>query len=129
MYNGSLMLLKFKSKDAWQIIGGMRTTRFEVDNALIDSSNISSGAWQELVSNGLKKINIEATGLFSNSIAEKEICNLAFTGELAEYKLEFADNLNLEGRFFLKDYIRFGDVDEEEAYSIRLLSSGEIKYR
>ena len=127
MYNGALMLLQLKINKGWQVIGGLRTTKLEISNQLIDSSNVSSGAWRELSgSNGLKHMNISASGMFTDSESEKTICKLAFTGELAEYKLSFANKDSLQGKFQVMHYDRFGEVDEEESYSITIASSGKI---
>ncbi len=126
MYNGALMLLKLKINDNWQVIGGMRTTRLLINRQSTESNNISSYAWKEILGSGLKQININATGIFTGNEAEKQIYKLAFSGDLAEYSLELADKESLQGKFQITHYDRFGDVDEEEGYSICLASSGEI---
>ncbi len=126
MYKGALMLLKLKVDETWKVIGGMQTTRLEINNKTIESNNITNSSWRDILSSGLRRIDISATGIFTGSICEKELCKLAFTGKLAEYRLEFAEKEVWQGKFQIIHYDRFGDVDEEERYSISITSSGEI---
>jgi len=129
IYNGSLLLLHLKIKEQWQVIGGIRATKFSLNSNFVDSTNISSGIWRELlVGSGLKHVDIAANGSFSNSKAEQNIRNLAFTGDIIEYKISFASGENLIGKFQITYYEREGNVNEEERYAIGLASSGEMKY-
>jgi predicted secreted protein len=129
MYNGALMQLKINLGEHWQVVGGMKTTRFEISGDLIEANVITGNDWRILAEGGFKKINISLSGLFTNNEAEKIICKLAFSGRAEKYKLEFANNESLEGHFQIASYIRFGDVNKEEEYSISLASSSAIEYK
>lgn len=48
-YSGSLVLLKVKKDTESIIIGGMRTTKFSLNNQMIDATNKGSGNWRELL--------------------------------------------------------------------------------
>jgi predicted secreted protein len=129
IYDGSLLLLYLKIKDRYAIIGGMRTIKFILNNQLIDSSNISSGIWRELANGGgFKHIDITLIGDFTDNEAEQNIRALAFSGELAEYQLSFANDETLTGKFQITYYERIGEVSEIEQYAIGFASSGEIRY-
>ncbi len=87
---------------------------------------VSSSGWRVLLEGGLKHVNICLAGSYTDNLAEEEIFNLAFSGKLAKYRLEFANKKNLEGMFKIVSYNRFGDMDKEELYSITLASSSLI---
>jgi predicted secreted protein len=128
MYNGAFMLLKIKLTKDWKLIGGMRATKFAISNDIIETNLVTSDGWRVLLEGGLKQVNISLSGAFTDSKAEREICNLALSGKLAKYKLEFANNENLEGSFKIVNYDRVGDVDKEELYSMNIASSGLIEF-
>ena len=105
----------------------MRDTRLEVSSQLIDATHNSSGAWRELLPDaGLRYVNITGSGVFTDSGAEKKIQELVFLGEIAEYRLEFANSSSLTGNFQISHYERSGNVNSEENYVISLSSSGKI---
>lgn len=126
MYNGTSMLLKIELQDEWVIVGGMITTKFEIESDLVEANIVSSSGWRVLLEGGLKYINICLSGYYTDNLAEAEIFKLAFSGNLAKYRLEFSNKKNLEGMFKIVSYNRFGDMDKEELYSITLASSSLI---
>ena len=127
IYDGSLVLLGLKIKNDYQLVGGMYTTKFELNNQLIKANNISSNNWRELLNNsGIRYLNITVSGVFSNSESEQAIKKLAFSGDLAEYKISFQSQESLVGKFKIKYYERIGSINEEEHYMIGLASSGTI---
>lgn len=129
IYNGSLFLLHVKIEDIYQVVGGMRVTSFNFSNQLIELNNISTGAWRSLLKqSGMKHIDIKANGVFTNNNAEQKIFQLAINGDLAEYKISFAENKSLCGHFQIFHYQRFGNVGEEEGYNLGLSSSGILLY-
>ena len=129
IYNGSFLLLFLKIKDVYEAVGGVRLTKLIFANKLIDSSNISSGAWQNLVEGGgAKYVEVRCVGAFSNSKAEQKIAAFALSGEVAEYKIIFADKKSLKGCFQISYYERSGNINNEEQYVINLSSSGEIRW-
>ncbi|MEK6733482.1 MAG: phage tail tube protein, partial [Pseudomonadota bacterium] len=100
LYSGSQLLVSIEINDDWQIIGGMRSTKFSLNNSLVDSSNISSGIWRELlIGSGLRSIDITVTGSFANSEAEQKIRSLALTGKIAKFQISFASGESLISKF------------------------------
>jgi len=105
----------------------MYTTKFELNNQLIEANNISSDNWRELLDNsGIRYLNITVSGVFSNSESEQAIKKLAFSGDLAEYKISFHSQESLIGKFKIKYYERIGSINEEEHYMVGLASSGAV---
>ena len=127
IYNGSMMLLYLKKQESWQVIGGLRTSKFILNNKLIDASNLASENWRELMAKAaLRYLDITITGAFVSSLAEQNIQQLAFNAEIAEYRLSFANGKYLCGNFQISNYEHLGNIDEEECYAINLSSSGKI---
>lgn len=127
LYSGSSLLLYLKIENNLLLIGGMRATKFSLHNQLIDSSNLESGIWRELVNGGGEKhVEISLIGSFSNSEAEQKIRKLAFNGNIAQYQISFANGEIITGGFQIKYYERFGEVKELEQYVLSLSSSREV---
>lgn len=124
---GSLFLLKAKIENDYQTVGGMRTTKFLLNNQLIDVTHKISGPWRALLSQaGVSSLTVSATGLFTNSVSEKFIRKSAFNNQLIEGLLCFGNGETIEGSFQITTYERSGNYDQEETYSLTLESSGEI---
>jgi len=129
IFKGAKMLLKVKIKDIFETVGGMRVTRLNLSNQLIDASNKDSGSWRMLAENsGLKNLSILASGIFTNNKAESYIAKSAFNSSIETYQLVSESGDIIEGAFYLLSYERSGNIFEEEAYSIALESSDEIKF-
>jgi TP901-1 family phage major tail protein len=126
---GSLVLLKLKQNDKFVAIGGMRTTKFILNNKLIDASNIESGTWRELLEgSGISFVTITGEGIFTNSESEQIFKTCAFNNEIKEYELIFGNGERLIGKFHISSYERSGNHGEEETYSLMLESTGPIKF-
>ena len=129
LFRGSEMLLKIKINNKFETIGGMKVTRLNLSNQLIDASNKDSGSWRLLIENsGLKSLSLLASGVVTNSLAEKHLSKAAFESSLQTYQLVSESGDIIEGQFFILSYERSGNVFEEEAYSIALESSGDVKF-
>lgn len=121
------MQLYLKLQQQWNLIGGIKSSKMEIASQIVDITNVSSRLWRELMPTAsLKYVNISAEGVFSNSFAESSITNIALAGEIKEYKLEFAKDKKIQGKFQITYYQRYGKIDEEERYSINISSSGAV---
>ncbi len=129
VYSGSLVLLKVKKDTESIIIGGMRTTKFSLNNQMIDATNKGSGNWRELLpSSGITYVTIAGNGVFTGEEAQKIITNAAFNNLALEYEISFASKEILKGKFHITNYERAGNFNEEENYHLVLESSGCVKY-
>lgn len=128
--NGSLVLLKIRqASDKYMTIGGMRTTRFLLNNQLIDSSHKESGKWRQLlVGAGISNVSISGSGIFTSSHSEALIYQYAFANQAADFYICFGNGDILSGLFMISSYERMGNYGEEEAYNLSLESAGEVRY-
>lgn len=131
-YKGALVLLKIgdgQTPETFTTVGGMRTTRFILNNRLIDTTNKDSGAWREVLSGGgVRFISISGDGLFTDDGSEETLRVQAFDNSIKNYELCFGNGDKLSGSFQITSYERAGDYDAEETYSITLESSGEVVF-
>jgi TP901-1 family phage major tail protein len=132
-YKGALVLLKVADSsglvESYTTIGGMRTTRFVLNNQVIDATNKSSGKWRELLPEaGISSITIAGTGIFTNAKSEEKIRRYAFENLIRNYTLCFGNGDKLIGPFQITSYERIGNYNEEESYAITLESAGDIKF-
>ncbi len=129
--SGSLVLLKvynIKNK-AYQVVGGMRATKFTLNNQLIDISHKESGQWRMLLSgSGLSHVSIVGSGIFTDNVSEEIVRVAAFNNQILSFKILFGNLDVLSGNFVISLYERVGNLHEEEAYSIGLESAGDVAY-
>jgi TP901-1 family phage major tail protein len=129
IFKGSKMLLKILIDNKYETIGGMRVTRLNLSNQLIDITSKDSENWRELAENaGLQNLSILGSGIFTANLAEELIATAAFSNKIYNYQLTSESGDTIEGKFFIVSYERSGNIFEEEAYSIALESSGKVKF-
>ena len=129
--SGSLMLLKVYNVENknFEIVGGMRTTKFLLNNQLIDNTTKESGKWRELLPEaGQSHISICGTGIFTDKNSELIVRNAAFDNRALSFRLSFANGDILLGMFLIDVYERVGNMEEEEQYNVGLESSGKVSY-
>lgn len=130
--SGSLMLLKIGrglAPEQYVTVGGMRTTRFLLNNQMIDASHKESGKWRLLLDKaGISSLSISGSGVFTNSDAELILRQKAFSNQGANFMICFGNEDVLRGQFVISVYERIGNFAEEEGYNISLESSGEVTY-
>lgn len=129
--SGSLMLLKVynSAKKTFEVVGGMRTTKFLLNNQLVDITTKESGQWRKLMSGvGNSYISISGSGIFTNKESERIIREAAFSNQDLSFEISFGNNDKLLGRFIINVYERIGNISEEELYNIALESSDNVRY-
>ncbi len=128
-YSGRDFLLKVNISSVYTTIGGMRTTSLTLNNAAVDISTKSTGAWRKLLAQaGIRRLRLSAAGVFENSAAEETIRAAAFNHTALTMQLAFGNGDTLTGQFLIVGYDRSGDVDGEETYAITLESADTITF-
>ncbi len=125
--NGSLVLLKIgrgMCPEHYVTIGGMRTTRFLLNNQLIDSSHKESGKWRQLlIGAGISAVSISGAGVFTDASSETMLRQYAFANRGANFCICFGNKDMLIGVFIISSYERLGNYGEEEGYHLTLESA------
>ena len=110
-------------------IGGIRNANLSLKNKILETTNLTSGKWQELVASaGIASIIVAGEGFFSDSTAEETLRSNAFSGSINNYKIELGNNNTITGGFIVASYKRHGDSKGEEEFSVSLESSGTIVF-
>lgn len=129
--SGLLMLLKVynDASKEFDIIGGMRTTKFLLNNQIIDITTKESGKWRRLLSGaGNSYITVSGSGIFTNKRSEQIIRIAAFEHKSLLCEISFGNGDVLSGQFIINVYERIGNMSEEEMYNLGLESSGKVLY-
>lgn len=129
--SGSLMLLKVYNvaTKKFEVVGGMRTTKFLLNNQLVDITTKESGQWRKLLSGvGNSYVSISGSGIFTNKNSEQIIRAAAFDNHDLSFEISFGNSDKLLGRFIINVYERIGNVSEEEIYNLGLESSDNVRY-
>jgi len=129
---GSLFLLKVGdggSPETFTTLGGLRATRFAIDNAPVDVTTKDSAGMRELLAGaGVQSMTISGSGLFTDSTAEETLRANASSGAIANYRIIAGNGDQWEGAFLITAYGRGGDYNSEETFSLTLESSGAIAF-
>ncbi len=128
-YPGRDFLLQVDTGSGFATVGGLRTTEMALNQTLVDTSHKDSGPWRKLLANsGLRRIAINAGGVFEDSAAEDLVRLAAFSGSALNSKLLFGNGDVLSGSFLVSSLERAGNHDGEETYRLVLESAGTITY-
>ena len=132
MQRGALMRVKVSNglvPEVFGVVGGLRLVKMQLQNRALDASHAESGAWRVLAAEaGVKQLMLEGVGSFTDAASEEMVRGFAFAASVNRYQLWFGNGDYVQGAFLITGYTRVGDVLEEEAYSLRLESAGEISF-
>lgn len=126
---GSAFLLKLGSGApvVYSTVAGLKTTQLTINGDPIAITNKDSGGWRELLSGaGVRSVSVAASGIFTGSVAETQIKNLALGGQTAPYELSFESGERMQGSFLVSRLEYAGDFNGERNYTLALESSGEV---
>ncbi len=127
---GSLVLIKVGNgggPETFTTIGGLRTTRFVLNNQVVDTTNKDSGAWRSLLAGaGIRSITLSGNGVFTDTSSEELVRGYAFSNSINNYEFYFGGNDKFAGAFQITSYERSGNFDGEETYAITFESAGTI---
>ena len=135
---GSAFLLKDNSTGTGVTLGGMRSTSMSINGETVDITTKDSATFDAASGNdigrvlganmGIRSMSISASGVFTDSASENTTRTSAFSGDIVNYDLIFADTSSAKGAFIITSYERAGEYNGEETYSLTLESSGTITY-
>ena len=126
---GSAFLLKLGSGApvVYSTVAGLKTTQLTINGDPIAITNKDSGGWRELLSGaGVRSVSVAASGIFTGSVAETQIKNLALGGQTSPYELSFESGERMQGSFLVSRLEYAGDFNGERNYTLALESSGEV---
>lgn len=123
---GRLMLLYTGSAvDSGNLLGGLKSTTFTMNNSVIDVSTKDTQGWRELLEDGnLKFFSIACDGVFKDSASDELIRTYVFNDSLNQFTLAFPNGDTLTSYFQVTNYQRKGDVQGVETYTMTLESTG-----
>lgn len=127
---GSAFLLKIGdggNPPTYATIAGLKTTNLSINGDAVAITNKDSGGWRELLSGaGVRSVSVAAGGIFTGSIAETQVQDLALSGAIQQYQLAFESGAKMEGRFLVSRLDYSGDFNGERNYTLALESSGPV---
>lgn len=129
-YNGSQAILKVSNEEGiFETIFGFSSVLIEINNKLIEKSNIFSGHWIDIANKGgQSSLLIEGKGVFTNSKVEKQIKLLAFLRQKKKYQIIFPNNDLVEADFIISKYKSFSESNDLQAIDIKLFNSGAVTF-
>jgi len=125
-YNGNSFLLKIgTSGTAGTTIANMRTTRFQINNEIIDITDKDSAGWRTILDlAGRKSVSASVEGVMTDSTTLDAIMTRSHSGTVMPYGLVWGDSDLLDGSFKITNFSAEGPYDAEQTCSFNLESSG-----
>ena len=115
--------------EVFSTIGAARLTSLQLDNNVVEvTSTAGTGAAEYLVDAGVQMLELAVEGLFKDGAAEERLRDIAFTRQPCHCRLCFPDGAIYAATFVVQQYRRSGAYEGLEAFSARLLRSGEGTY-
>jgi len=129
---GRAFLLKIGdggNPEVFNVVGGMRSTSFRINNETVDVTSKMSGGWREILSGaGSRKVSLAGSGIFTNSASEMSVQAKALTSSVDNYQVIFESGANFSGAFQVTSLEYAGDYNGERTYLIALESSGVVSF-
>jgi predicted secreted protein len=125
---GAAFLLKARTvgtEDQYTTLAGLRAERVRIVGDQVLASYQGS-AWRELADAAARSVDVEASGIFVGSAAEKQARNATLGGAILPYELSFESGERLRGAFQIVELEYRGDFNGERNYKIVLASSGDV---
>jgi TP901-1 family phage major tail protein len=129
---GSLFLLKVGDgggPETFTTVGGLRTTRFTVNNTPVDVTNKGSSGMRELLAGGgIQSMSVSGDGVFTDAATEETVRANAAANSINNYQIVSGNGDVWQGAFLITNYGRSGAHTAEETFTISLESSGAITF-
>ena len=127
---GRAFLIKIgngEASEVFEVIGGMRSTSFKINNEMVDATHKGSGGWREILAGaGIRHISLSGSGIFTNSAAEKNLQAKAMTSSVDNYEIIFESGDKFKGAFQVTHLEYSGDHNGERSYNMAFESSGVV---
>ena len=108
-------------------VGGLIKTNISVNNEVVESNSLSTGAYRTLLSGlGIQSLSITSSGYFTDSSTEELLRVQAFGASSSNYELHFGNGDKLSAQFVISNYERSGSYGAQEDFFVTLESSGNI---
>lgn len=115
--------------EAFETVGGMRTTALTINNEIVDITNKDSGGWREILGGaGVRRISISGSGVFTDSNAERTMRQNALDGTISNFEIVFENTDQFSGPFQVTSLDYSGDHNGERSYSLTLDSAGAVAF-
>lgn len=128
---GRDILLKVaNAAGAFDTLAGIRTSRFQFNSGLVDSTALDSpDAWRELLAGaGVKTLKVKGAGVFKDAASDARMREIFFAGEIADWQLIIPDFGMLRAPLQISELSWSGEYNGVAEFSISLESAGMVQF-
>lgn len=112
--------------DVFVPVSANRSLSLTVGNEEVNVTTKDAGGWRQLLDGGGERtVSIQTEGVFTGATEQKTLRGNAASGAHDVYQVDDGDEV-LEGTFQVVNFDQSGDVNQEQAYSGSLESSGPV---
>ncbi len=112
----------------YRVVGGLKSNGGNISNGQLDTTSKDGDRWATMISGGIQKMTMSASGIFKDDAVSAYIQSLALSNTAAKYRMASANGDTFTGSFFIKTHQRQGSDASPEDYSFSLDSAGTITY-
>lgn len=119
---------QYTGTDLFVTIAGMKSTKFVVNNEVVDVTTKSDMPWRQLMAAGVRSLSSDASGAFNSDTSLNLIMNDVMTNNFPTCKIISGRGDIFVGVMQIVSCERSGDYNKEEIYSFKIESAGTITY-
>ncbi len=106
-------------------LGGMTLSRLHIEGRPYASPHLGDEGWRTLLaSSGMRQAMIAGSGEFDDSAAETTLRQLALSGAVSRWRIDFGNGGMLTGFFAVTQYEYTADISSVLTYRLELQSAG-----
>lgn len=113
----------------FQTVAGLRATRLSFNAEAVDTTNIDSGGWREVLAGaGVRSAALSGSGVFKDAQTDARAQQVFFDGSTPDFRVIVPDFGIVEGPFHINSIEYAGTHDGEATYELSLSSAGTLTF-
>ncbi len=110
-------------------IAGLRATRLSFNAETVDTTNLDSGGWRELLAgSGVRSAALSGSGVFKDAETDARAREVFFDGSAPNFQIVIPDFGIVEGPFLISSIEYAGNHDGEATYELGMASAGRLDF-
>lgn len=113
----------------FETIAGLRATRLSFNAEAVDTTNLDSGGWREVLAGaGVRSASLTGSGVFKDAQTDARTQQVFFEGSTPNFQVVVPDFGIVEGAFHINSIEYAGTHDGEATYELSMSSAGVLTF-
>jgi len=126
---GNNMALSILINGTYTVIAGLQARSFKIDETNVDVTTVdSTSRWQEMLPGaGVRKLEIDASGIWQRDAGTKTVVNTMLAGSLITARIAWPNGgVQFDASFLVDNFSWDTPYDNAGKFSLKLSSSGAV---